>query len=93
MRQDVVQVGIREDAFGNDFLEEFATAFKKTNGAVGLRELVVGFIGFQDDNDKRLFPGMVSEGNSSIEDLEESTRVSLEGPLEKAIVDAAHSWG
>ncbi len=35
-REDVIMVGVRKDAFGNDLLQEFATAFQEADGMVGL---------------------------------------------------------
>ena len=85
-------MGIREDAFGDDFLQELATTFQKADGSVCLGEAIVRFVGFGDDDHDSLLPRMVSQRDHSVEDLEESVWTGLEGPFKEFIIDPGATW-
>ena len=46
---------------GDNFLEEFAMAFKKGDWSVGLRKRIIRFLGLGDDNNFGLTPGIEME--------------------------------
>ena len=59
-REEVILFNVNIDVFGDDLLEEFASAFKEGDRAVGLRDSVVRFLGLIDHDDCHSFPEMVS---------------------------------
>ena len=54
--QKIVTKVERTKPGGNNFLEQFAVAFKKGDGAISFGEGIVGFLGFRDDHDFSFAP-------------------------------------
>jgi len=76
---------VREDAFGNDFLKQFAAALKEADRAVGSGEMVIRFGWLGDDNDKGIRPRVMTKSDRGIEDVQESIGSRPECPFDKLI--------
>jgi len=91
--EDIKGVGIGEYAPSNDLLQKFSTTFEKADGAVGFRKAVVWFVGFGNDDDQGVLPGMVSEGDRHIGDQGEPIWSSLKHPFKECIIDTRGARG
>jgi hypothetical protein len=61
-REEVVLFNVSIDVLGDDFLKEFASAFKESNWVIGLRDGVVRFLWFVDHDNRSSLSEVVSCG-------------------------------
>jgi len=83
--EDVIEMGIVKNPFGDDFFKQLAATLKEANGVVGFGEAVVGFGRFGNDNDKGVRPRVMSESDGGIEDVKETIRSRPECPFDKLV--------
>ena len=67
--ENVVVVNVTKDMFVDNFLKEFATAFKKEDGVVGFGKAIVGFGRLGDDDHKGVRPRVMTKSDCGIKDV------------------------
>ena len=72
----------------DDFLEKFPNALKKGNWAICFSSSIVRFVGFGNNDDFGLGPGMMSKSEHMIQNRSEAGFISGEAPLKEFVVDA-----
>jgi len=60
-QKDVERVHIQEHTFSNNFLKELSTTFQETDGLIGFGKSVVRFQGLQNDDNKGIGLGVMSQ--------------------------------
>jgi len=92
VREDIISVGIREDASGDDLLKELSAAFKKANGVIGFGKAIIRFVWLRYDDNQCVFPRVETEGDGHIENRHELIWSDLKCPFKECIVDARGAW-
>jgi len=92
VRENIIGVGIREDASGDDLLEELSTTFEKADGAIGFGKAIIGFVWLWYNDNQCVFPRVEAEGDGRIENRNESIWSGLKSPFKERIVDAQGAW-